>query len=264
MLDILKRGVHAVASAISFKTDDPSFEELGKRLLALNSGLGLFRLAHLCDAIAQTPSPASIISVGSGTGLHEAFLARLFPSASVMGLDLGQPDVGVTAPNLTFRSGDFLDASFLRSVQPAEFVFSIECLEHIENDSAVAASMAALVRPGGLLYVEVPFATDDDLKNAALVQHELENFGHVRPGYSSSRLRHLCESNGLRVLSVAGAFWFPMQPLVWMASERFGSDSLAPFWSEFYELAMRDVRDKLPESRSQATAIRVLAQRPTD
>jgi 2-polyprenyl-3-methyl-5-hydroxy-6-metoxy-1,4-benzoquinol methylase len=250
-------------SLLEVAASDSLLIAIGQQLLRLDSGLGLFRLVHLLDAISRSPKPApkSIISVGSGEGLHEAFLARLFPDTSVLGIDLRVHQVGVDLPNLSFRQGNLLDSEFAASLGQADFVCSIECLEHIENDESVAQGMARLVRPGGSLYIEVPFATEAECLNPDVVREHFEAHEHVRPGYTSARLAEICETAGLRVQETAGAFWFPIQPLVWFGLERFGTDNLLPHWLEFLELALRDVRKGIPEHRMQATAIKILAVR---
>lgn len=244
-------------------TADPLLSELGKQLLRLDSCLGLFRLVHLVDAIARSPNPApnTIVSVGSGEGLHEAFLARLFPKCSVVGVDLRVHQLNLSLPNLSFRQGNVLDPAFAASLPLADFVFSIECLEHIDDDASVVASMGRLVIPGGALYIEVPFATESDLADPAVVREHFEANEHVRPGYTAARLEKLCRSAGLTVEHLAGAFWFPMQPLVWFALQHHGTDVVASHWHEFLDLAMRDVREGLPENRGHATGIKVLAVR---
>ncbi|MCM2317575.1 MAG: class I SAM-dependent methyltransferase [Thermoanaerobaculia bacterium] len=240
---------------------DPLLDAIGRQLLRLDSGLGLFRLVHLLDAISRSPvpRPRSIISVGSGEGLHEAFLARLFPEASVLGIDLRTHQVGFTLANLSFRQGDLLDPVFAASLPRAEFVCSIECLEHIDDDQRMAESMGSLVLPGGALYIQVPFASEADLSDPAVVREHLEANEHVRPGYHGAGLAALCRRAGVRVEHLAGAFWFPMQPMVWFTLEHFGTDLVLPYWLEFFELALRDVRDGVPEHRMHSTAIKVLA-----
>ncbi len=242
---------------------DSLLNAIGQQLLSLDSGLGLFRLVHLLDAIERSPrpNPRSIISVGSGGGFHEAFLARLFPETSVLGVDLRTHEVGVTLPNLSFREGNLLDPAFAFSLPPAEFVCSIECLEHIEDDELVFESMARLVLPGGALYVEVPFATENELSDPAVIKEHFEAHEHVRPGYTGERLVGLCQRAGLNVSHVAGAFWFPIQPMVWFTLEKFGTANILPYWEEFLALATRDVRDGVPAHRMQATAVKVLAVR---
>jgi SAM-dependent methyltransferase len=250
-------------SLLEVAAADPILVAVGRHLLKLDSGLGLFRLVHLLDAIARSPNPQpeSIISVGCGEGLHEAFLARLFPAASVMGVDVRVHQVGVDLPNLSFRRGNLLDPEFAASLGHADFVCSIECLEHIENDEELASEMARLVRPGGALYLEVPFATEAECADPAVVREHFEAHEHVRPGYTTARLGEMCRAAGLNVQWSAGAFWFPMQPLVWFGLSTYGAEIVLPHWLEFLELALRDVREGIPEHRMQATAVKILAVR---
>lgn len=237
-------------------------EDLGRRLLGLDGGLGLFRWVHLQHAFAATGRPKSALSIGSGEGLHEALLARRCADTSVCGVDLRPCQVEVHLPNLRFLQGDLLDSDFSASLPAADFVYSIECLEHIEDDRTLFAKMAQLVRPGGALYVEVPFATEAEQADPAVCRRELENHEHVRPGYAASQLEELARSNGLVPVEIAGAFWFPAQPTVWLAHQHLGSAAIAPHWRTFLAIAELDVKPGLPAHRTEATAIKILARRP--
>jgi SAM-dependent methyltransferase len=251
---------------VSTSISDPILCDLGRQLLSLDAGLGLFRLVHLLEAIRvvnETHKVSAIVSVGSGGGLHEAFLARMFPEVSVVGLDLREAYVGIELPNLSFHRGDVTDPAIVKRIPQADLVYSIECLEHIVDDSSVASAMASVVVPGGAMYLEVPFASEADLMNAEFVKEQLELHEHVRPGYTAAQLRTLIEVNGLEVDQVAGAFWFPMQPLVWFAIERFGIERLLSHWREFLSLAEGDIRSSLQGTRSEATAIKALGFRRT-
>ncbi|MFI5181582.1 MAG: class I SAM-dependent methyltransferase [Thermoanaerobaculia bacterium] len=237
-------------------------EALGPQLLALDSGLGLFRLVHLLDALTRQPIPRTAVSIGSGGGIHEAYLASRYPKMSVVGVDLRAPTVGIALPNLRFLQGDLLVSDFRQSIPPADFVFSIECLEHITDDASIFRAMASLVRPGGRLYLEVPFANDAEQADPDLCRRERDAFEHVRPGYSAQQLIARAENEGLQVLEVAGAFWFPTQPIVWVATQQLGVTSLLPHWRTFLSIAQLDVLPGRPGSRADATAIKLLAQRP--
>ena len=124
--------------------------------------------------------------------------------------------------------------------------------------------MGSLVLPGGALYIQVPFASESDLSDPAVIKEHLEANEHVRPGYTGAGLTELCRRAGVHVLHLAGAFWFPMQPMVWFTLEHFGTDLVLPYWLEFLDLAMRDVRDGVPEHRMHSTAIKVLAVKDRD
>ncbi len=236
-------------------------ETLGRELLRLDWGLGLFRWVHLANAIEKAASVSTAISFGSGEGLHEAFLARARPDVSVVGVDLRASPLVDLPANVRFLSGDLLDAPFRATLPRADFVFSIECLEHIEDDLTVARAMADCLVPGGYLYLQVPFANSSEQADPALRENERKCFGHVRPGYDEDGLRALARRLDLDVVFVAGAFWVPLQRVIWAAVEKFGA-SLAPSWREILDLARLDVRTGLPANRNEAIAIKMLARKP--
>lgn len=236
-------------------------ESLGRELLQLDWGLGLFRWVHLADALDRSPGATRVLSVGSGGGLHEAFLARTRPGLDVTGVDLRDPWVQRDLPNLRFLTGDLLDPSFRTTLPKADFVYSIECLEHIEDDTTVARAMADVLAPGGTLYLQLPFASRAEQSDPALCRTERRNHGHVRPGYDAEGLQRLVEGLGLEVERVACAFWFPLQPMVWAALEKFGP-ILVPRWREVLALVSSDVRDGIAADRTAATAVKILARKP--
>lgn len=236
-------------------------ESLGRELLNLDWGLGLFRWVHLANALDGAPEAKTVLSIGSGGGLHEAFLARTRPALAVTGADQREPSVTQDLPNLHFLRGDLLEPAFRATLPRADFVYSIECLEHIEDDVTVARAMAELLVPGGTLYLQLPFATRAEQSDATLCRTERTNHGHVRPGYDAEGLRRLIEGLGLDVRFVACAFWSPLQPMVWASLEKFGP-LLTPNWREVLALVWGDVRVDLAPDRTRATAIKILARKP--
>jgi SAM-dependent methyltransferase len=237
-------------------------ESLGQALLRLDAGLGLFRLAHLEDALRRSPGVRSILSVGSGLGLHEAWLAVTRPGATVVGVDLRVPRFDRDLPNLRFVQGDLFDPAVSRQLPTVDFVYSIECLEHVEDDGSLFRAMAACVNSGGSLYVQVPFASEAEQRDPELCRVERERHEHVRPGYDETRLRRLADGSGLAVEDVAAAFRFPLQPLVGAGTAQIADAFLAPRWRKVYELVRTDVRQGLAADRTEATAIKLLARKP--
>lgn len=236
-------------------------EGLGRLLLRTDGGLGLFRLVHLLDAVRRGPAPRTILSVGSGLGAQEAFLALRYPDAEVVGVDLRMPKFLATLPNLHLIRGDLFDPEIRRALPEADFVYSIECLEHIENDDAVVELMASKVKPGGCLFLLVPFATDADLANKKFCRREFEENEHVRPGYGAGRLRSFAARHGLVEEQVAAAYRFPLQPFVASGVSTIPLDFLLPRWREIFDLVATDVREGLVMSRMEATGIKLLARR---
>jgi len=236
-------------------------ENLGRELLRLDWGLGLFRWVHLADAVEKAVHVSTAVSFGSGEGLHEVFLARARPDVSVLGVDLRRSELVDIPPNARFLSGDLLDASFRATLPKADLVYSIECLEHIEDDVIVARAMADCVVPGGHFYVQVPFANRSEQADPVLCENERKCFGHVRPGYDEEGLRALARRLDLDVVFVAGAFWSPLQPIIWAAAEKFGP-AFAPRWRAILDLVRLDLRTGLPADRAEAIAIKMLARKP--
>jgi SAM-dependent methyltransferase len=251
-----------IGSRAKTRPPDPIEESLGRGLLGLDGGLGLFRWVHLLDAVTRAGHPRSALSIGSGGGFHESLLAYRNPGVSVCGVDLRAPYAGVDLPNLTFRQGDLLDPEFAGTLPDADFVFSIECLEHIREDHAVFARMAELVRPGGFLYLEVPFASPGEQADPEVCRAELETFEHLRPGYDAAQLERLALAHELAVVAIAGAFWVPLAPICWLAQHELGAVDCAPHWRTFLAMAELDLRDGLPAHRAEATAIKLLARKP--
>jgi SAM-dependent methyltransferase len=257
-----KRLLRSIFGTHTLRAADGIEEALGERLLALDGGLGLFRLVHLLAAVSSAPRLDSILSVGSGEGLHETYLAHKFPGAAVCGVDLRDETVGLPLPNLRFLRGDLLDPKVAATLPTSDFVYSVECLEHIDDDAKVFAGMAARLRPEGLLYLEVPFASEAEQADPQICRRELENHEHVRPGYDIRRLTKLANENGLTVLHIAGAFWYPIQPMVWLAHLHLGEPAIRSHWRTFLEVARLDLREGVPAHRAEATAIKLLARKP--
>lgn len=237
-------------------------EALGQALLRLDSGLGLFRLAHLLDAVRRSQGIRSVLSVGSGLGCHEAFLAVTRPDLDVVGVDLRIPRFEGSLPNLRFIKGDLFQSEVRGKLPAADLVYSIECLEHIEDDEFVFGVMVSCLTPGGRLYLQVPFANVREQADPDLGRREREQHEHVRPGYDEARLRDLAGRHGLTVDQISAAFRFPLQGFVSAGIEKITDDFLAPRWRQVFALIETDVRDGLASNRAEATAIRMLARKP--
>ncbi len=236
-------------------------ESLGQALLGLDAGLGLFRLAHLLDAIEHRPAPKTILSIGSGLGIHEAFLALRFPDVEVVGADLRKACFSATLPNLRLVVGDLFDSAVRRRLPEADLVYSIECLEHIERDDEVFELMVSKLKPGGRLFLLVPFASEAELADPELCRRELDEHEHVRPGYSEKRLHELAARHRLDVEMIAAAYRFPLQPFVAAGVEKIPFAFLLPRWRQVLPLVESDVGQGLAANRAEATAIKLLAKR---
>jgi len=71
-------------------------------------------------------------------------------------------------------------------------VVVVDLLEHLHDDAGFVAELFRILRPGGVLIVNVPHVQDGVLRRLRLRLGDTdERHGHVRPGYTGARLRAL-------------------------------------------------------------------------
>ncbi|HMJ15019.1 MAG TPA: methyltransferase domain-containing protein [Polyangiaceae bacterium] len=154
-----------------------------------------FRASSLFEFVGKRTIAGSVLDVGCGGGGMVAWLLRRGYDAR--GVDSSPSTIRAAK---AFLSGLGLDPSAVSSTaietlvqqgQQADNVISMDCLEHIEDDSAAFANLVRLVKPNGRLIVTVPAL-------AALYGDRDRKIGHYRR-YSPARLRSLTASQPIRV-----------------------------------------------------------------
>jgi SAM-dependent methyltransferase len=157
--------------------------------------------------------PRTVIDAGAGNGLYTLELASC--GFTVQGIEINHDKasrVGRYAreaklPNATLQTADLTVRA--EKVEKADLVICSDVLEHIESDAEAVATLAALVRDGGLLVVTVPRVSPF----AARVENR---FGHVRVGYTENQLGTMLESSGFEVLRIQ-QFFKTFGRMAWMA-----------------------------------------------
>ena len=89
------------------------------------------------------------------------------------------------------------DVTQLGTMQLGDFdiIFCLAVLEHIRDDVALLQQIQRMLRPGGLLVLEVPSA-----ERRTLAAKEEED-GHERPGYVVDDIQTLLARTGLHLIS---------------------------------------------------------------
>ena len=115
------------------------------------------RFLRSLDDVLRALAPESVFDVGCGEGVVTERVARLLPTASIVGLDLDDARLRTEwarrrGENLAFQAGSayalpFEDDSF-------DLVCATEVLEHLERPDAALAEMARVTR--GSLLLTVP------------------------------------------------------------------------------------------------------------
>lgn len=227
--------------------------------------LDTLRLLGLADALKTIGLPSRhdenirLLSVGCGAGKHEAVLAGRFPGWKVVATDLSIPAIGAeTTDNLEFRRADILEWP---ENQDFDFVYSIECLEHIKEYPLAFRHIAGKIRQGGWLYLSVPFANPAEQANEQLQKDEWENNRHYVPGFSNADLNGLCRANGLTPFKTSAIFSpEPRISLNRMVNAlKWDYFSILPHLVAI--LALDFQWDRVPANRNEAVGIRMLAQK---
>jgi len=189
-----------IGSELAYTPGIGLFEKLYIRLLGVPiSGLRI-RLRRVLPSCSGAPE--SILDAGCGRGAFSYQLARRFPHARVVGVDIDEERLPINTAiatraglrNLCFQAADVAALPFREEF---DMVLSVDNLEHLEDDQAGLQSLCRALKPGGRLVLHVPgyerrwplfaFATNFDVP------------GHFRPGYWLPELRERIEALGLTV-----------------------------------------------------------------
>ncbi len=216
------------------------------------------RLVHMLDALARTQEVRRVLSIGCGMGYHEAFLAARFPDMQVHATDLKLFEDEFRLPNLMFETVNILEHP---KAGDYDFVFSIECLEHIHEYEAAFRNMAAKVRPGGWLYLSVPFANVDEQIEPSLVALAWEHHEHVLPGFDFTTLERYFDEAGFDVELASNMFTcaiaHPLNSLLHVID----TPTIESVLDEIVRLFLLDLTPSRVDSLRVAEGVKVLGRR---
>lgn len=126
-------------------------------------------LAEVTDLHAQLSRPgARILDVGCGGGWSSIALARAYPQASVLGVDVDLPSIdaarGTAAAEGLAERVQFLvaEGEALSDTEPFDAAFAFECLHDMPRPVEVLTAMRQSVRPRGSVVI-MDEAVDDEL-----------------------------------------------------------------------------------------------------
>jgi SAM-dependent methyltransferase len=91
-------------------------------------------------------------------------------------------------------------------------VLCLETIEHIRDDAALIRQLASILRPGGRILLTTPFSEHRPYVGERV--NDVEDGGHVRPGYTHDELRALFDAAGLDVIHADFVTGFVSQLLV--------------------------------------------------
>jgi SAM-dependent methyltransferase len=150
------------------------------------------------------PGAVRTLDAGCGAGGLTILAARLGNDA--LGLTFAPADAALAADRaaLVGARGARFEVLDLRGLGKHtdrlgafDQVIACEVIEHLNDDAALVANLAALLRPGGRLLLTTPYLNHRPVHGETV--SEKEDGGHVRFGYTHERLAELFAAAGLRV-----------------------------------------------------------------
>lgn len=167
------------------------------------------RARNIFSLIPKDKTYNEILDAGSGPGVFSFELAKRFPKAKILGIDIFEEQVNdaeavrqkVGLENVHFAIGDILD---FPQKDRFDLAVCVDILEHIEDDRAAMKGLFDALAPGGYLVVHVPA-----FHRRYPVFKKSENFyvpTHVRTGYEPEELHGKLTDTGFEI--AAGGFTY--------------------------------------------------------
>ena len=151
-------------------------------------------------------SRINILEIGSANGAYAFWLSRdrkhtvvALESDKVLVDDCDHIKQKLNRNNLSFICADA--STELLKKDGFDIVFSTHVLEHIPDDRAALINAFNILKPGGLLIIQVPYG--DPHKKPS--REEDIRGGHVREGYTEEDLLHKLEHAGFEIISMTGS-----------------------------------------------------------
>jgi SAM-dependent methyltransferase len=123
-------------------------------------------------------------------------------------------------------------------------IICLETIEHVTDDEGLVRSLAAMLKPGGLILLSAPYDRHLPLYTEDPEPSPLEDGSHVRYGYSRERLSQIVDRAGLDVQDegfVSGVVSQKLTDLMRRLSARIG---LSPAWLIMLPLRALAIFDK--------------------
>ncbi len=148
------------------------------------------KLARIVRFLGDT-SGKTCIDIGSDNGVISLFLRRHGGKWFSTDIDdetvrsirnlVGERVFKTDGRHLPF-SDSFLDAAVI-----------VDLLEHLEDDMLLIAELRRVLKPGGILIINVPFLRNGSVlkRIGELAGYTDEQHGHLRPGYTPAQVKNM-------------------------------------------------------------------------
>lgn len=119
---------------------------------------------YLARILPPKTKTSYILDIGCGEGQTSFFLAKKYPKARVLGVDISSNKIdhclriarGSNFDNMSFEAKDFLKSTL--EEEHFDLITCFEVLEHIEDYQRAISIMIKYLKPGGHLIIHTPAA----------------------------------------------------------------------------------------------------------
>lgn len=163
-------------------------------------------------------APRRILDAGSGPGDHSFYLARRYPNAEVLGVDVDARRVEscresatrLGLSNVRFEVADLGRPSDALTAEPFDLVVSIDVLEHIADQQRALRTLASVLRPGGMAILHIPTvrARPVPFSRWLTAFHEWGKEEHVAEERTADGFVSLVASSGFEVVRARPTFGY--------------------------------------------------------
>ena len=115
------------------------------------------------DLLARVlpPAPAVVVDLGCGPGNSTELLIQRFPRASILGIDSSPAMVDAARKRLPQHRFEQADLAEWRPEVPPDLIFANAVLQWLPNHPVLLPQLFGLLRPGGVLAVQMPDNLDE-------------------------------------------------------------------------------------------------------
>ena len=219
------------------------------------------RYAHAREALSIAQDVESVTVVGAGHGTAEIALALEFTNIRFCLTDWDQASHNSARaqawvkkwrlPNVRFASLNILDPG---DMPRADLVYSVEVLEHIEDDRTAAENMRRLAKK--YVFCMVPFAEESLNQREDKRADMLARFGHHVAGYNAERLVSLFPLP----VAVRGTYWANAGARFRAKLTELDDATIDVQHDALIEEAHADLIERIPTSHREAAGIWWLAR----
>lgn len=156
--------------------------------------------------------PQSIYSFGAGSCSHEAFLSCIYKDTNINCFDISSKYIPVYTkklinnnPKFRFNEISFEKLDWSDFSQMADFVFTIQTLEHIKETETTLDNLSSTVKPGGYIYIDAPYFSEienqeDPIFLKAEKLRQWQKNSHYHLGFSLKRMRERLKERGFTII----------------------------------------------------------------